>query len=42
MMFMGTALPISALPIISRTLMDLDLLNTDIGMIIIGPQQSMI
>lgn len=33
---MGTALSISALPVIARTLMDLDLLNTDIGMIIIG------
>ena len=35
-MFMGTALSISALPVIARTLMDLDLLNTDMGMIIIG------
>jgi Kef-type K+ transport system membrane component KefB len=35
-MFMGTALSISALPVIARTLMDLDLMNTDIGMIIIG------
>ena len=34
-MFMGTALSISALPVIARTLMDLELLNTDIGMIII-------
>ena len=35
-MFMGTALSISALPVIARTLMDLDLMNTDMGMIIIG------
>ncbi len=35
-MFMGTALSISALPVIARTLIDLDLLNTDTGMIIIG------
>ena len=30
-MFMGTALSISALPDIARTLMDLDLMNTDMG-----------
>lgn len=35
-MFMGTALSISALPVIARTLMDLDLLNTDIGTIILA------
>lgn len=35
-MFMGTALSISALPVITRILMDLKLLNTDMGMIIIG------
>jgi Kef-type K+ transport system membrane component KefB len=35
-MFMGTALSISALPVIARTLMDLELMNTDIGMIITG------
>jgi Kef-type K+ transport system membrane component KefB len=34
--FMGTALSISALPVIARTLMDLDLMNTDMGVIIIG------
>ena len=35
-MFMGTALSISALPVIARTLMDLDLMKTDMGMIITG------
>jgi len=35
-MFMGTALSISALPVIARTLMDLNLMKTDMGMIIIG------
>ncbi len=35
-MFMGTALSISALPVIARTLMDLELMNTDIGMIVIA------
>jgi Kef-type K+ transport system membrane component KefB len=35
-MFMGTALSISALPVIARTLMDLDLMNTDLGMIVTG------
>ncbi len=35
-MFMGTALSISALPVIVRTLMDLDLMKTNIGMIITG------
>lgn len=34
--FMGTALSISALPVIVRILMDLDLMNTDLGMIITG------
>jgi len=34
--FMGTALSISALPVIVRILMDLDLMNTDTGMIITG------
>jgi Kef-type K+ transport system membrane component KefB len=33
-MFMGTALSISALPVIVRILMDLDLMNTDMGIII--------
>jgi Kef-type K+ transport system membrane component KefB len=35
-MFMGTALSISALPVIVRILMDLNLMNTDMGMIITG------
>lgn len=35
-MFMGTTLSISALPVIVKILMDLDLMNTDIGMIITG------
>ncbi len=35
-MFMGTALSISALPVIVRILMDLDLMNTDMGIIITG------
>lgn len=35
-MFMGTALSISALPVIVRTLMDLGLMKTNIGMIITG------
>ena len=35
-MFMGTALSISALPVIARTLMDMNLINTEIGLIIIG------
>jgi Kef-type K+ transport system membrane component KefB len=35
-MFMGTALSISALPVIVRILMDMDLMNTDMGMIITG------
>ncbi len=35
-MFMGTALSISALPVIARTLMDLNLMKTDLGMIITG------
>ncbi len=34
-MFMGTALSISALPVIARILMDLDLMKTDLGAIII-------
>ena len=34
-LFMGTAMAISALPVIARTLMDLDLFKTKIGMIII-------
>jgi Kef-type K+ transport systems, membrane components len=34
--FMGTALSISALPVIARTLIDLDLMKTDMGMIITG------
>lgn len=35
-LFMGTALSISALPVIARILMDLDLLKEELGMIIIG------
>lgn len=35
-LFMGTALSISALPVIARILMDLDLLKTELGGIIIG------
>jgi Kef-type K+ transport system membrane component KefB len=35
-LFMGTAMAISALPVIARTLMDLDLFRTRIGMIIIA------
>jgi Kef-type K+ transport system membrane component KefB len=35
-LFMGTALSISALPVIARILMDLDLLKTDLGGIIMG------
>lgn len=35
-MFMGTALSISALPVIVRTLMDMNLMKTDIGMVITG------
>ena len=35
-LFMGTAMAISALPVIARTLMDLDLFKTKIGMIIIA------
>ncbi len=35
-LFMGTAMAISALPIIARTLMDLNLFKTKIGMIIIA------
>jgi Kef-type K+ transport system membrane component KefB len=35
-LFMGTALSISALPVIARILMDLDLINTDTGAIIMG------
>ena len=34
--FMGVALSISALPIIARTLMDLRLINADVGVIIMG------
>jgi Kef-type K+ transport system membrane component KefB len=34
-LFMGTAMAISALPVIARTLMDLDLFKTKVGMIII-------
>ena len=33
---LDTALSISALPVIARTLMDLELMNTDLGMIITG------
>jgi Kef-type K+ transport system membrane component KefB len=35
-LFMGTAMAISALPIIARTLMDLNLFKTKVGMIIIA------
>jgi Kef-type K+ transport system membrane component KefB len=35
-MFIGTALSISALPVIVRILMDLGMMNTDMGMIITG------
>lgn len=35
-LFMGTALSISALPVIARILMDLDLMNEELGMIIVG------
>jgi len=35
-LFMGTAMAISALPVIARTLMDLDLFKTKVGMIIIA------
>lgn len=35
-LFMGTALSISALPVIARILMDLDLLNKEIGTMIVG------
>ena len=35
-LFMGTALSISALPVIARILMDMNLMNTDMGMIIMG------
>ena len=35
-LFLGTALSISALPVIARILMDLDLLKTDLGMITVA------
>jgi Kef-type K+ transport system membrane component KefB len=35
-LFMGTALSISALPVIARILMDLNLMKTDVGMIVMG------
>jgi Kef-type K+ transport system membrane component KefB/mannitol/fructose-specific phosphotransferase system IIA component len=35
-LFMGTALAISALPVIAKTLVDLDLYRTDFGALIIG------
>ncbi len=35
-LFMGTALAISALPVIAKTLVDLDLYRTDLGALIIG------
>ncbi|GMU37424.1 MAG: cation:proton antiporter [Phycisphaerae bacterium] len=35
-LFLGTALAISALPVIARTLMDLDLYRTDFGMLVIA------
>jgi Kef-type K+ transport system membrane component KefB len=37
-LFMGTAMAISALPIIARTLMDLNLFKTKVGMIIIAAE----
>lgn len=35
-LFMGTALSISALPVIARILMDMNLMNTEMGMVIMG------
>jgi Kef-type K+ transport system membrane component KefB len=35
-LFMGTALSISALPVIARILMDLNLMKTEVGMIVMG------
>ncbi|MGE5351353.1 MAG: cation:proton antiporter [Acidobacteriota bacterium] len=35
-LFMGTAMSISALPVIARTLMDLNLIRTEIGLIILA------
>jgi Kef-type K+ transport system membrane component KefB/mannitol/fructose-specific phosphotransferase system IIA component (Ntr-type) len=35
-LFMGTALAISALPVIAKTLVDLDLYRTDLGALVIG------
>ncbi|MBX3451092.1 MAG: cation:proton antiporter [Planctomycetaceae bacterium] len=35
-LFMGTAIAISALPVIAKTLMDLDLYRTDFGMVIVS------
>ncbi len=35
-LFMGTALAISALPVIAKTLIDLDLYRTDLGALVIG------
>jgi Kef-type K+ transport system membrane component KefB len=35
-LFIGVALSISALPVIARILMDLDLMKTDLGMLIMG------
>ena len=35
-LFLATAIAISALPVIAKTLMDLDLYRTDLGMIIVG------
>lgn len=35
-LFMGTAMSISALPVIARTLMDMNLLKTELGVIIIA------
>lgn len=35
-LFMGTAMSISALPVIARTLMDLNIIRTDIGLIILA------
>ena len=35
-LFIGTALSISALPVIARILMDMNMMNTDMGMVIMG------
>jgi Kef-type K+ transport system membrane component KefB/mannitol/fructose-specific phosphotransferase system IIA component (Ntr-type) len=35
-LFLGTAMSISALPVIAKTLMDLDLYRTDLGMVVVS------